>query len=153
MKAAVLCLVLLFAAATIPARALTDEPAKPFTKSQCELVRKNILKNLTDESDEIRAGTIQLIIDIKKAFPKESCSYAVIPLLDRLKSDKRCEIRILAAQALYELDSDLGRFAVTRRAQFDPSDRVARRCATLARLWDNRAVEQPANLAANEEKK
>ena len=56
-------------------------------------------------------------------------------MMETLKNDDKAEFRILAALALYHLDSDLGRFAVERRAKFDDNPRVARHCSALVRNW------------------
>jgi hypothetical protein len=143
--------VLLFACTgTLRAEQPSIPPDHP---ANCAQIKANILANLHSANDEVRASTIQLIIDLNEEFPQLSCRYAVIPLLERLRTDQRCEIRMLAALALYKLDSDLGRFAVSRRVFYDPSERVARLCDRLVRNWDVResgpVAPQPAPLAAD----
>ena len=124
-------------AVAIPVQA---QNAAPLTAQQQELIQKNVLANLKHSSIEVRANTIQLLIDLNKQFPAYDFSYALLPMMETLKSDEKPEFRILAALALYHLDSELGKFAVSRRAQFDASPRVARHCAALIRHWDNNEI-------------
>ncbi|MBN1448954.1 MAG: hypothetical protein JXA28_13575 [Bacteroidetes bacterium] len=112
-----------------------DAPA--LSDKQLELIKTNVLANLHHSSLEVRASTMQLLIDMKKIYPQYDLNYAVIPMMETLKSDPKPEFRILAALALYHLNSELGRFAVERRAKFDENDRVARQCASLVRNWDD----------------
>lgn len=140
MKTATITLVVLLALFTAPVFALTDEPVKPLTQDQFSLIEKNILKNLQCKCCEVRANTIQTIIDLKSAYPEENFDYAIIPLMGVLKGDDRYEVRILAALALYQYDSDLAKFAVSRRALYDSSERVARHCASLTREWGKQAL-------------
>lgn len=111
------------------------QEAKPLTEKQLELIKDNVLANLEHNSLEVRASTMQLLIDLKETYPSYNLNYAVLPMMETLKSDPKPEFRILAALALFHLDSDLGRFAVERRAKFDDNDRVARHCASLIRNW------------------
>lgn len=140
MRTAAITLVVLLGLCLAPVFAFTDAPVKPLTDKQLSLIEKNILKNLQCTCCEVRANTVQTIIDLQLAYPEENFDYAIIPLMSLLKGDDRFEVRILAAQALYYLDSDLGKFAVSRRALYDSSDRVAKRCATLIREWDNKVM-------------
>lgn len=110
---------------------------KPLSEKQVELIKQNVLANLEHTSLDVRAATMQLLIDLKETYPSYDLNYAVLPMMETLKSDPKPEFRILAALALFHLDSDLGRFAVERRAKFDDDARVARHCADLARSWDS----------------
>jgi hypothetical protein len=140
MKTAAIALVFLLGLCLTPAFAFTDEPVRPLTAEQFSLIEKNILRNLDCCCCEVRANTIQTIIDLKKAYPNENFDYAIIPLMSLLKSDNRYEVRILAALALYQYDSELAKFAISRRALYDSSERVAKHCATLIREWNNKHV-------------
>ncbi|MDT8324408.1 MAG: hypothetical protein RRA94_09870 [Bacteroidota bacterium] len=134
MKATVSMLALalvLFAAPLVNA-----QEAKPLSEKQLEMIKENVLANLDHTSLEVRAATMQLLIDMKETYPSYDLSYAVLPMMETLKSDSKPEFRILAALALFHLDSDLGRFAVERRAKYDDDERVARHCASLVRNWD-----------------
>ena len=121
----------------IPAQA---QDSTPLSAQKQEMIQENILANLQHSSIEVRATTIQLLIDLQKNYPQSDFGYALLPMMDMLKSDDRPEFRILAALALYHLDSDLGKFAVSRRAEFDDSPRVAKHCAALIRNWDKNTI-------------
>ena len=147
MKTAAIALVILLSMCIGPAFALTDQPAKPLTDKQLSLVEKNILRNLNCNTCEVRANTIQTIIDLKTAYPQQNFDYTLIPLMSILKGDDRYEVRILAALALYQFDSELAKFAVSRRALYDSSDRVAKHCAAMTREWGKHAdVELTASI-------
>lgn len=126
---------LVLAMITIPLTNAAAQDARPLTERQQQLIEKNILANLESGSMEVRAGTMQTLIELKKSYPSYDVSYAVIPMMETLKHDDKASFRILAALTLYHLDSELGRFAVERRAQFDSDRRVARHCAALVRNW------------------
>ncbi|MCB2205176.1 hypothetical protein KQI65_10535 [bacterium] len=135
MKATLSVLTLVLVLATTSMTQAQD--AKPLSDHQQEMIKKNVLANLHHSSLDVRAATMQLLIDMKKTYPSYDMSYATIPLMETLKNDEKPEFRILAALALYHLDSELGRFAVERRAKYDSDERVARHCATLAKKWDS----------------
>ena len=117
------------------------------TDTQLDLIKKNVLVNLENSAVEVRADAIQLLIDLRKNFPNADLDFAILPLLNRLKSDDREEIRILSAIALYNFDSELGRFAVERRALYDSSQRVSKQCLNIAHVW-NHSTTMPAATAA-----
>jgi hypothetical protein len=132
MKTRILTLVTLaLLAVTTSAFAAGDPPAN----DRQALIEKNILSSLTSPMVEVRADAIQTVIDMKKAWPSMDLDYAVIPLMSVLKSDSRVELRILSALALRSFDSDRARFAVSQRALYDDSPRVARHCTNLMRDW------------------
>ncbi len=133
MKSAVyaLALMVILTAAT----AFAQSPAE-MTPARATLIEKNICANLTHPSDEVKGDAIQLVIDLKNAYPTMDLDYAIIPLMSVLKHDTRDELRILSALALRTFDSDRARFAVSQRARFDESPRVARHCSRLMRDWN-----------------
>lgn len=137
MKKMLTALVLVAALVATPFVTTQAQEAKPLTEKQLELIKTNVLANLQHPSLEVRAGTMQLLIDMKQAYPDYDFGYAVIPMMETLKSDPKPEFRILAALALFHLDSEKGRFAVERRARYDEDARVAKHCASLIRSWDS----------------
>ena len=139
MKTLILAAALLVVTAASPAYT-SAQNAKPLSTEQQELIQKNVLANLQHSSLEVRANTIQLLIDLKKTYPTYDFGYALLPMMETLKSNERPEFRILAALALYHLDSELGKFAVARRAQYDESPRVAKHCASLIRNWESNTI-------------
>ena len=116
---------------------LAQQPVSPNEK-QAQLIERNVIANLQHPSLEVRAGTMQLLIDMKKTWPEYNLNFAVLPMMETLKSDDKPEFRILAALTLFHLDSELGRFAVERRAKYDSSDRVAKHCAALVKQWEKK---------------
>ena len=138
MKKMLTTLAVVVALVAVPFTTTQAQDAKPLTEKQLELIKTNVLANLDHPSLEVRAGTMQLLIDLKETYPQYDLGYAVIPMMETLKSDPKPEFRILAALALFHLDSDLGRFAVERRAKFDDNKRVAKHCASLVRNWGTR---------------
>ncbi len=139
MKKSLTTLTLMLALVALSLTASAQD-ARPLTEKQKSLIETNVLANLESASMEVRASTMQLVIDLKKTYPAYDISFAVIPMMETLKSDEKAEFRILAALTLYHLNSDLGRFAVERRAEYDSNDRVARHCSMLARNWGKAAV-------------
>ena len=135
MKKTLTTLALALAIVTLPLTAAFSQDARTLTDRQMELIEKNVLANLENPSMEVRASTMQTLIELRKTYPSYDVSYAVLPIMETLKHDDKPAFRILAALTLYHLDSELGRFAVERRAQFDDNPRVARHCAALVRNW------------------
>ncbi len=119
----------------------------PLSVERQSTIEKNIVAGLDHKSFEVQCDYIQLIIDLKRAYPKYNFDYAIIPLMDKLKNESNPSIRIIAALALYEFqDSRMSKFAVKRTALLDKTERVARHCKTLIRKWDDRA-ERPVYVA------
>jgi len=103
---------------------------------QIEAIRVNVSNNLEHDIPEIRVNAMQLLIELRMAYPGIDLDFAVIPVMRLLRQDATEEHRILAAMTLYHLNTRKGRFAVERRALYDRSPRVARHCARLASHWD-----------------
>jgi hypothetical protein len=102
---------------------------------QRKRVEQNVLANLKHPSLEVRAGTMQLLIDLKTEDPSYSTSYAFSSLVEMLQNHEEPEFRMLAALTLFHLDSDRGRIALERRARSDKSERVANYCQALIDSW------------------
>jgi hypothetical protein len=119
----------------------------PLSKERQEYIKENIVAGLQHRSMEVQADYVQLVIDLKRAYPEYNFDYAIIPLMDKLKNESDAGIRIISALALYEYkDSRKSKFAVQQTAMLDGSERVARHCQTLIRKWDVRA-ERPVYTA------
>jgi hypothetical protein len=140
MKKSLYAIALVVALVALPLTNAFSQNATPLSDRQKDLIKTNVLANLVNSSMEVRASTMQLVIDLKKTHPSYDITYAVLPMMETLKGDEKPEFRILAALTLYHLDSELGRYAVERRAQFDSNDRVARHCAALVRNWGKGTV-------------
>ncbi len=147
MKKTIYTLIAMLVICAVPSLVSASTINPPLTPERQELIKKNLVAGLEHSSTEVQAHYLQLIIDLKRAYPKYDFDYAVIPLMGKLKTNDNCGMRILAALALYEYqDSRLGRFAVQQTIQHCDSDRLAKICKTLIRKWDNRS-ERPAYTA------
>lgn len=119
----------LFAAATNP----------PLTSERQEFIRNNLVAGLDNSSAEVRASYMQLVIDLKRAYPEYDFDYAIIPLMSQLKSEESCPMRMMAALALYEFeDSRMSHFAVRQTIHHCDSERLSRHCKTLIAKWHAR---------------
>jgi len=110
------------------------------TETQIEQIRVNISRNLKHRITNIRANSLQLLIDLHSSHPEMDLSFAQIPTMHILKHDDDEGLRILAAVALFHIGDRRGRYAVQRRAVYDESQRVARQCTRLFRYWGIRDV-------------
>jgi len=111
----------------------------PLSPERQEYIETNILAGLAHSSAEVRASYMQLVIDLKRAYPQYDFDYAIIPLMSLLKGEDGCPMRMMAALALYEFeDSRMSRFAVQQTMLHCDSDRLARHCKTLLVKWDQR---------------
>lgn len=99
------------------------------------ILKKNILRNLEHRITDIRANTLQLIIDLAVSHREVDLGFALLPTMHILKHDNHEGLRILAAVALFHIGGDRGQFAVKRRSLYDSSPRVARNCSRLALYW------------------
>jgi hypothetical protein len=147
MKTALATVLIAFACLSASASAFHSGDEKALTDKQLASIRESIISNLTDECCDIRTSTLQLVIELRQAYPTMDLDYAIIPIMRVLKSDDVPGLRILAACALNCFDSDMGRYAVTRRALYDSNDRVAHHCAALMRSWTVKAL--PEGIAEN----
>jgi hypothetical protein len=142
MKAIIRIIMLLMLTAPL-ATAMTPDGAPPADPQKADLLRENIEQSLAHKIDQVRINTIQLIIDIKTRFPGFDLDNTVIPLMRILKNEPREEFRILAAVALYHVRTETGRFAVSRRAIYDDSERVRRQCGRLSTRWGIELPDDP----------
>ena len=75
---------------------------------------------------------------------KASCAYylgerkadkAVIPLMGILKSDKKDELRIMAALSLFKIGDGRGIHAIQQRAKFEDEGQVKRMCDIFYNMY------------------
>jgi hypothetical protein len=125
-------------------------PAEPrsarLSERQIALLTDNISFNLRECCDEVKANTLQLLIDLDAMHPEVPLDFALLPVMRLLKQHQDEGMRILAAVALQRIGGERARFAVQRRAEYDGSERVARNCSRIARHWDAASV-RPEVLA------
>ena len=104
------------------------------------ILKKNILRNLEHRITDIRANTLQLIIDLAVSHREVDLDFALLPAMHILKHDDHEGLRILAAVALFHIGGERGQFAVKRRGLYDDSPRVARNCGRLALYWGEKCL-------------
>lgn len=147
MKKMMMTLMMVFVISAVPNMLFAGETNPPLSQERLEYIKVNVLAGLQHPSMEVQADYVQLVIDLKRAYPEYDFDYAIIPLMDKLKNEAEAGIRIISALALYEFkDSRKSKFAVQQTAMLDDSDRVARHCQTLIRKWNNR-TERPIYTA------
>lgn len=148
MRPAWICCALLAVLVLNPPALSADEPQKELTPRQLDLVRQNFVYNLTTCCPDILVSCMQTMKQLKTTYPQYDFDYAIIPLLSHLKNDERCEVRIMAAIALAEFDSEMARFAISRRMTYDPAERVQKICGAIVHSWKEKGSVNPAPLNA-----
>lgn len=123
----------LLMAGSLPAR----QSNPPLEERQIALITENLRNNLTTCCDEVKANTLQLLIDLDATHPEVPLDFAVLPVMRILKQHSDEGMRILAAVALQRIGGERARYAVSRRALYDESERVSRNCSRIARHWDS----------------
>lgn len=129
----VLLSLFLLTAGSLPARQLDT----PLDERQITLITENLTNNLTTCCDEVKANSLQLLIDLDATHPEVPLDFAVLPVMRILKQHSDEGMRILAAVALQRIGGERARYAVSRRALYDESERVSRNCSRIARHWDS----------------
>ena len=139
MKSLILSLFAMLAMLAIPASLSAASSNPPLSEDRQEIIRTNLVAGLENPSAEVRASYMQLVIDLKRAYPDYDFDYAIIPLMSILKNEDSCPMRMLAALALYEYeDSRMSRFAVLQTFYHCDSDRLSKHCKTLVLKWHQR---------------
>ncbi|MBR9978708.1 MAG: hypothetical protein KFH87_11540 [Bacteroidetes bacterium] len=147
MKTLSYALMLMITMTAFPVLLSAETAHPPLSRERQDFIKTNLLAGLEHSSTEVRAQYVQLIIELKRAYPQYDFDYAIIPLMSTLKNEENCGMRILAALALYEFPhSRKGRFAIEQTARHCDSQRLARHCTTLLRKWNDRE-EHPAYTA------
>jgi hypothetical protein len=123
----------------------TIHPPEASAMKNAALIEKNLTVLLESQSLDLRAGAIQVILELKRCCPQMDLDYTIIPLLACLRDEDSPELRIMAGTALYELDTHLGRYAVERRALYDSNEWVTRQLNRICRAWE----EQKSNPASH----
>ena len=129
----VLLSLFLLMAGSLPAR----QSNPPLDERHIALITENLHNNLTTCCDEVKANTLQLLIDLDATHPEVPLDFAVLPVMRILKQHSDEGMRILAAVALQHIGGERARYAVSRRALYDVSERVSRNCSRIARHWDS----------------
>lgn len=141
MKTLVCALFALLVTVSIPGDLFAAATNPPLSPERQEYIRTNLVAGLENSSAEVRASYMQLVIDLKRAYPEYDFDYAIIPLMAQLKSAESCPMRMMAALALYEFeDSRMSRFAVQQTIYHCDSERLTRHCKTLIAKWHARSA-------------
>ncbi len=139
MKKLIYAMFAMLVVCAVPSSLFAETINPPLTPERQEIIKTNVLAGLEHSSAEVQADYVQLVIDLKRAYPQYDFDYAIIPLMSKLKNEESCGMRILAALALYEFeDSGMSRFAVKQTMYHCDNVRLSRFCKTLIRKWDNR---------------
>jgi hypothetical protein len=109
-----------------------NAPVKRFVNLTIEQSEKSLVQALESNSFGMRLSAANTVRQLKEAYPEQSFSSLVFPLM-RIVKDEGVEpsCRIVAAIALHELHSAVGDFAIARTAQFTDSPRVKHICSWL----------------------
>ena len=139
MKSIVCALFALLVTLSVPGDLFAAATNPPLSPERQEFIRNNIVVGLESSSAEVRASYMQLVIDLKRAYPEYDFDYAIIPLMAQLKNEEACPMRMMAALALYEFEnSRMSRFAVQQTIYHCDSERLTRHCKTLIAKWHSR---------------
>jgi len=135
MKAVVLTQIVMLLSLNV---ALGGDPPKPdarFTAKNLHLIEKNIDQGLSDaDCPGLQESAAAVLHQVEMYAPDYSYSESVIPLMAILQNDReKTSTRILAAAALYDLDSSPGDFAIETTARFCHQQLVKRICSDLMR--------------------
>lgn len=140
---ALLCLFALPAATAVAQADSTSIPSldQPLTKEKLALIEENLLRALESKSVGIWIGGAQVVRELKLKSPEYDFSKLIIPLM-RILKDKQADraARIMAALALYDINSERGNFAIERESQFDDDALFKTVCVNLA---ESRMAKKP----------
>ena len=135
--AMILAVCCLLAIAAAPVAAQTDSTSlpsldQPLTKEKLALIEENLLRALESKSVGIWIGGAQVVRELKLKSPEYDFSKLIIPLM-RILKDKQADraARIMAALALYDINSERGNFAIERESQFDDDALFKTVCVNL----------------------
>lgn len=129
-----LCLVAGRLLCTVPAFAgESDEYIGSLPQQKLDLIEVNLVNALQSGIPGMQADAAQVVRDINTIRPEQNFSKTVIPLMAILKDEEaESAVRILAALALNQLDSQKGYFAISRTASFTSDSRLKYVCTWLA---------------------
>ena len=129
-----LCLVAVGLLCAAPALAgETDEYIGSLPQQKLDLIEVNLVNALQSGIPGMQADASQIVRDINSMRPEQNFPKTVIPLMAILKNEEaESAVRILAALALNQLDSQKGYFAISRTASFTSDPRLKYVCTWLA---------------------
>jgi len=96
-----------------------------------QLAVKNLRVTLQGSNDNLKESAVEVVKDLKEAYPQAKLSGTIIPLMTILRTHSDSGMRILAALALKEIGDDKAFYAITEAAKFDSSSVVRHICASI----------------------
>lgn len=125
-----LCAVLLFCG-TVQAQEETDGYNARIEKI-LKLAVQNLKGTLQNGSDELKESAIEVVKDLKQAYPQARLTGTVIPLMQILRSHPETNMRLLAAMTLKEIGDERGLYAIKEASVYDTHQIVRHVCASMA---------------------
>jgi len=104
---------------------------KDEVEQKLKAAEENLIQSLKGDNDNLKESAIQVILELKQAYPEFKFNKAVIPLMRILRQHENQNIRILAALTLYELGNESGVYAVKEASKFDDNKMVRHICSSL----------------------
>jgi hypothetical protein len=106
----------------------------PLTKDKLNRIEDNLVKNLESQSIGMVIGGAQVVRELKAKAPEHGFSKVIIPLM-RILKDKTADrgARMMAALALFDVNSDRGNFAIQREAELSDDDLLKIVCMNLSK--------------------
>jgi hypothetical protein len=143
---ALVVVALLFVART-DARAQADtsdvsiNTDKPLTKEKLNRIEDNLVRNLESKSVGMMLGGAQVVRELKAKAPDYGFAKVIIPLM-RILKDKTADraARMMAALALYDVNSDRGNYAIQREAELSDDDLLKMVCTNLTKAQKGKAT-------------
>ena len=114
-----------------------------FKGSTVDAIEKSLAMALRTPSPGMQASASQVVRDLKVLLPEQEFSLLIIPLMAIVKNeDAEVPVRMVAALALYDLQSAKGDFTIQRVAQFTKNERMKHLCTWLTydRMQKNSSV-------------
>lgn len=97
-----------------------------------QLAAQNLKETLKGSNDNLKESAMEVVRDLKRAYPEAELSRTTIPLMRILRTHSDNNMRILAAMTLKEIGDEKAFYAIAEAAKFDSSNIVRRICAGIS---------------------
>lgn len=97
------------------------------------LAAQNLKITLKGSNDNLKESAMEVVRDLKLAYPDAKLSSTIIPLMSILRTHSDNSMRILAALTLKEIGDDKAFYAISEAAKFDSSNVVRHICAGISK--------------------
>jgi hypothetical protein len=126
------CIVLAQAFAQTDTAKPAEKVGDKFTEEKIDLIEDNLVNDLDSPIIGVVIGGAQTVREMKKAVPTHDFAKLIIPLM-RIVKDQNADrgARILAALALFDIDSERGNFAISREGEMGSDEVFKALCANL----------------------